>query len=98
MAVSAFPEGWRRLSSGQGNWTSGGGVGWALVLWGSPQEHGSIYSLDHIGKSWYLGHGGGLALKIEGQARSSGIKLWMWEGCPRELEDSWGKLGGWASS
>lgn len=49
-------------------------VGWALVLWGSPQEHVSICPLDRIEESWYLGLGGGLALKIEGQARSNGVK------------------------
>lgn len=38
------------------------------------QEPDSICSPDHVGGRWYLGLGGGVALKIEGQAGSSGVK------------------------
>lgn len=63
---------------------------------GEAQEHGSICSMDRAGEKWDLGLGEGVTLS---QARSSGVELslWMWEGCPREPEDCWGRLGGWAS-
>lgn len=63
-----------RLSGGQGSGQVGRGLGWAHVLQGS---HDSICSLDHMGEGGVLGQEGrwgGVALKIEGHTRSSGIK------------------------
>ena len=60
-----------RLTGGQGNGQVWKGLGRAHILQGS---HDSICSLDHIGDGWFLGLGGGVVLKIEGQARSSGVK------------------------
>lgn len=71
-----------RLSGGQGDGQVGKGAGRAHVLQGS---HVSICSLDHIGGRWYLGLGGGVALEIDGQARSSGVKPM---GCVRGVPGS----------
>lgn len=45
----------------------------------------SSCSLDYTGGRWYLGLGGGAALMIEGQARSSGVQPM---GCVRGVPGS----------